>query len=89
MPTIEEAGFPGYDVSSWMGVCAPAGTPAVLLDKLNADINTVLRTPDVQQRLQELVTEGPQTSREEFDKFISAEIARWAQVIKDAGIPQQ
>ena len=41
VPTIEEAGFPGYDVSSWMGVCAPAGTPAALLDKLNADINTV------------------------------------------------
>ena len=72
-----------------MGVCAPAGMPEALLDKLNADINTVLRMPDVQQRLHELVTEGPPTSREEFDKFIRAEIARWAQVIKDAGIPQQ
>ena len=89
VPTIEEAGFPGYDVSSWMGVCAPAGMPEALLDKLNADINTLLRMHDVQQRLQELVTEGPQTSREEFDKFIRAEIARWAQAIKDAGIPQQ
>ena len=89
VPTIQEAGFPGYDVSSWMGVCAPAGTPAALLDKLNADINTVLRMPDVQQRLQEVVVEGPQTSREEFDQFIRAEIARWAQVIKDAGIPRQ
>jgi tripartite-type tricarboxylate transporter receptor subunit TctC len=89
VPTIQEAGFPGYDVSSWMGVCAPAGAPAALLDKLNADINSVLRMPDVQQRLQDLVVEGPPTSREEFDKFIRAEIARWAQVIKDAGIPQQ
>ena len=89
VPTIQEAGFPGYDVSSWQGVCAPAGTPAALLDKLNTDINAVLRMPDVQQRLHELVMEGPATSREEFDQYIRAEIVRWAQVIKDAGIPQQ
>jgi tripartite-type tricarboxylate transporter receptor subunit TctC len=87
--TIQEAGFPGYDVQSWYGVCAPAGTPAAVLDKLNADLNTVLRMPDVQQRLNELVIGGPPTSREEFDQFIRAEIARWGQVIKDAGIPQQ
>ena len=89
VPTIQEAGFPGYDVSSWQGVCAPAGMPAPLLDKLNTDINTVLRMPDVQQRLHDVVVEGPPTSREEFDQFIRAEIARWAKVIKDAGIPQQ
>jgi tripartite-type tricarboxylate transporter receptor subunit TctC len=89
VPTIQEAGFPGYDVSSWQGVCAPASTPVPLLDKLNTDINTVLRMPDVQQRLQEVVMEGPTTSRKEFDQFIRAEITRWAQVIKDAGIPQQ
>ena len=89
VPTIQEAGFPGYDVSSWLGVCAPSGTPVQLLDKLNADINTLLGMPDVQQRLQEVVVEGPPTSRKEFDEFIRAEITRWAQVIKDAGIPQQ
>jgi len=60
-----------------------------VLDKLNADLNTVLRMPDVQQRLTELMIGGAQTSREEFDQYIRAEIARWAQVIKDAGIPQQ
>jgi tripartite-type tricarboxylate transporter receptor subunit TctC len=89
VPTVREAGFPDYDVSSWQGICAPAGMPAPLLDKLNTDINTVLRMPDVQQRLQEVVMEGPTTSRKEFDQFIRAEIARWAQVIKDAGIPPQ
>ena len=89
VPTIQEAGFPGYDVQSWYGVCAPAGTPTAVLDKLHADINTVLRMPDVQQRLNELVMGGAPTSREEFEQFIRAEIARWAQVIKDAGIPQQ
>ena len=89
VPTVQEAGFAGYDVQSWYGVCAPAATPTAVLDKLHADINTVLRMPDVQQRLNELVIGGPPTSREEFDQFIRAEIARWAQVIKDAAIAQQ
>ena len=89
IPTVQESGLAGFDVSSWQGVCAPAGTPAALLDRLNADLNTVLRMPDLQQRLEELVMGGPQTTREEFDHFIRAEIARWAKVIKDAGIPQQ
>ena len=89
VPTIQEAGFPGYEVQSWYGVCAPAGTPAQVLDKLHADINAVLLMPDVQQRLNELVMEGAPTSREEFEQFIRAEIERWAQVIKEAGIPQQ
>jgi tripartite-type tricarboxylate transporter receptor subunit TctC len=88
-PTIAEAGYPGFDVQSWQGVCAPAGTPAAVLEKLHADFNTVLRAPDVRARLDELVMGGPLTSREEFDQFIRAEITRWAQVIKDAGIPQQ
>ena len=60
-----------------------------LLDKLNADITTVLRMPEIQQRLTELVIPPSPTTREEFDKFIRAEVARWARVIKEAGIPQQ
>jgi tripartite-type tricarboxylate transporter receptor subunit TctC len=89
VPTMQESGLPGYDVSSWYGLCAPAATPTALLDRLNNDINSVLRMPDLQQRLDELVIGGPPTTREEFDQFIRAEIARWAKVIKDAGIPQQ
>jgi tripartite-type tricarboxylate transporter receptor subunit TctC len=89
VPTIQESGFPGFEVQSWYGICAPSATPAAVLDKLNADLNTVLRMPDVQQRLTELMIGGPQTSREEFDQYIRAEIARWGQVIKDAGIAQQ
>jgi tripartite-type tricarboxylate transporter receptor subunit TctC len=89
VPTLQEAGLAGIDVSSWQGVCAPAATPTALLDKLNTDINAVLRIPEVQQRMEELVMVGPQTTREEFDQFIRAEIARWAKVIKDSGIQQQ
>ena len=89
IPTMQESGFPDFDVSSWQGVCAPAGTPAALLDKLNSDVNSVLRIPELHQRYDELVMIGPQTTRDEFDQFIRAEIARWAHVIKEAGIPQQ
>jgi tripartite-type tricarboxylate transporter receptor subunit TctC len=89
VPTVQEAGIPGYEVNSWYGVCAPAGTPAALLDRLHADINGVLRMTDVRARLDELMMGGPQTTREEFDQFIRAEIATWARVIKDAKIPQQ
>lgn len=89
VPTVQEAGLPGFEVDSWQGVCAPSATPAAVLDKLNTDINAVLRIPEIRQRLDELVMVGPQTTREEFDQFIRAEIAKWAKVIKDAKIPLQ
>jgi tripartite-type tricarboxylate transporter receptor subunit TctC len=89
VPTMQESGVPGFEVNSWYGVAAPAGTPAPVLDKLNADITSVLRMPEIQQRLTEMVIPPSPTSRKEFEQFIRAEIARWAQVIKDAGIAQQ
>ena len=89
VPTMQEAGVPGFEVNSWYGVVAPAGTPVPVLDKLNADIASVLRMPEVQQRLNEVVMPPSPTSRKEFDEFIRAEVARWALVIKDAGIPKQ
>ena len=89
IPTMQESGFPGFDVSSWYGVCAPAATPTAVLDKLNNDMNAVLRQPELHQKLEELVIGGPETTREEFDQFIRAEIAKWAKVIKDAAIPLQ
>jgi tripartite-type tricarboxylate transporter receptor subunit TctC len=89
VPTMQESGVPGFEVNSWYGVAAPAATPAPLLDKLNADITSVLRMPEIQQRLTEMVIPPSPSSRKEFDQFIRAEIVRWAQVIKDAGIPQQ
>jgi tripartite-type tricarboxylate transporter receptor subunit TctC len=60
-----------------------------LLDKLNADIHSVLRNPEIEQRLTELGMPPAPTTRDEFDKFIRAQIAQWAQVIRDAGIPKQ
>jgi tripartite-type tricarboxylate transporter receptor subunit TctC len=89
VPTVQESGVPGYEVNSWYGVCAPAGVPVALLDKIHADVVAVLHMPDVAQHLTDLVIPPSPTSRDEFDQFIRSEIARWARVIKDAHIPKQ
>ena len=88
VPTMAESGVPDFEVNSWYGVCAPAATPTALLDKLNADLHAVMRIPEVEQRLNALGMPPAPTSRDEFDQFMRAEIARWAQVIKDAKIPK-
>ncbi len=89
VPTMDESGQKGYEVTSWYGVCAPTGTPAPVLGKLHADLTKVLLAPDVQQRMIELVIDPAPTSREDFSAFIRAETKRWAQVVKDAGLAQQ
>jgi tripartite-type tricarboxylate transporter receptor subunit TctC len=89
VPTVEEAGLPDFDVQSWQGVCAPAATPAAILDKLNEDIISVLRIPEIQQRLTDLMMPPSPTTRDEFDRFIRSEVARWDKVITDAKIQRQ
>ncbi len=89
VPTMREQGVPDFEVNSWYGVCAPAATPAPILDKVNADLNTVLRSPEVSDRLSGLGMPPAPTTRDEFDKFIRFEIDRWAGVIRDAKIPKQ
>lgn len=89
VPTMIESGFADFVVTSWYGMCAPAGTPAPILDKLHTDLTRVLQMPDVKQRFADLVVEAAPQSREEFAAFIRAEMQRWAKVVKDAGIPPQ
>jgi len=89
VPTMQEAGVPDFEVNSWYGVCAPAGTPVAVLDKVNADLHKVMQTPAVAERLTGLGMPPAPTSRDEFDKFIRAEIERWADVIREAKIPKQ
>jgi tripartite-type tricarboxylate transporter receptor subunit TctC len=89
VPTMQESGVADFEVNSWYGVCAPAGVPVPLLDKVNADIHEALRVPEVEKRLTELGMPPAPTTRDEFDRFMRGEIARWAQVIKDAKIPRQ
>ncbi len=89
VPTMIESGFPGFEVTSWYGACAPAGTPAPVLDKLHGDLLKVLQMPEVVQRFTDLVVEPAAQSRDEFATFMRAEATRWAKVVKDAGIPTQ
>ena len=88
VPTVQESGLSEYEVNSWYGVCAPAAVPVPLLDKIHADVLAVLRMPEVEHRLTELVIPPSPLSREDFDQFMRAEIARWAKVIQDAKIPK-
>jgi tripartite-type tricarboxylate transporter receptor subunit TctC len=89
VPTLHETVFPGFEATSWYGLCAPTGTPAPVLDKINADLTAILRLTELQQRFADLVVEATPGSRDEFAQFIRAEITRWAGVIKAAGIAQQ
>lgn len=89
VPTMHESALPNFEVNSWYGLCAPSATPAAILDKVHDDLTSVLRMPDIQQRLTELVVQVAPTSREQFAQFIRAETARWARVIKAANIPQE
>lgn len=89
VPTMDESGFKGFEVTSWYGVCAPAGTPVAVLDKVQGDLSKILLSADVQVRMTEMVIDAAPTSREAFTAFISAETKRWAQVVKDAGLALQ
>jgi tripartite-type tricarboxylate transporter receptor subunit TctC len=89
VPSMHEAGLKGFEVNSWYGLCATAGTPAAILDKVHADLLAVLRAPEIQQQFADMVIHVAPTSREQFAQFIGAEIERWAQVIQKAGIPRQ
>jgi tripartite-type tricarboxylate transporter receptor subunit TctC len=89
VPTMQESGVPNFEVNSWYGLMAPTGTPAAILDKINADMHTALRAPEVEKRMQDVAMPPSPTTRQEFDQFVRSEVARWARVIKEAGIPQQ
>jgi tripartite-type tricarboxylate transporter receptor subunit TctC len=89
VPTMLESGIPDYVVTSWYGMCTPAGTPAPVLEKLHTDLLRTLQAPDLQQRLADLVIETAPTSRDEFTAFIRSELERWGKVVKEAHIPLQ
>jgi len=89
IPTIAEAGVPGYAGSGWFSVVARAGTPRTAIDKVNGVLTAFLKQPDVQARLYGLAIQPMTSTPEELEKHIAAEIVKWAQVVKDAGIEPQ
>jgi tripartite-type tricarboxylate transporter receptor subunit TctC len=86
VPTLTEQGFKGFTISGWYGLVAPAGTPAAIIKRLNADIVKVLSTGDAPQQLRTRGYDPVPTSPEEFGKFMRAEIVRWTKAVKDYGI---
>ena len=86
VPTFEEAGIRGFDVTNWYGVQAPAGTPREIVLKLNADINKAMQVPEVRSRLEAVGTQLNEQSAAQFDAFMKAEVAKYAKLIKDANI---
>jgi tripartite-type tricarboxylate transporter receptor subunit TctC len=89
VPTFEEAGLPGYEAVGWFGVVAPAGTPAPIVERLNAEIRNALAVPDVKERAIAAGAEPFTNSPREFAALIREETKKWAEVIKAAGVKLQ
>jgi tripartite-type tricarboxylate transporter receptor subunit TctC len=85
VPTIAEAGVPGYEATIWLGVMAPAGTPAPIVDKLNSEIRKIIDRPDVKKNWAEQGAVPMMMTAAEFDKYLRADIEKWAQVVKVSG----
>jgi tripartite-type tricarboxylate transporter receptor subunit TctC len=85
LPTMAEAGVPGFDISTWYGIMAPAGTPPDIVRKLNAEIVKFLGSDDMKEKLKAQGAEPAPMSPEQFDAFIRAEHAKYAKIVKDSG----
>ena len=86
VPTMAESGFPGFDVSSWFGLAAPAGTPKDIIEKLNASMNKALAKTEVQKRLADLGATNGAGTIAQFAQFIQSETTTWGTVVKGAGV---
>ena len=81
LPTVAESGYPGFEADQWYGVVAPAGTPADVVAKLNAQVNQALNSPELKSRLNAEGAIATPDTPANFGKLIAAEIARWKPVI--------
>jgi tripartite-type tricarboxylate transporter receptor subunit TctC len=86
VPTMTESGFPGFDVTGWFAMVAPAGTPALVIDKLNRETVRIMALPDMRDKLDALGIVPLGTTAAEFADVIKAEVPYWARVIRDTGI---
>ena len=86
LPTLSEAGLPGYEVTTWTGLCAPAGTPLSIIDQLNADVRRALESPDTRQKLLDAGVEPTYVTAEQLKSLIASEVARFSKLAVDAGI---
>jgi len=85
VPTVIEAGVPGYEATIWLGLMAPAGTPKPIVEKLNAAVNAFVKRPEIVKLWREQGALPMSMSPEEFDKFLRGDIVKWAEVVKKFG----
>jgi len=88
VPTVAEAGLPGFDVSVWLGIFAPPETPRNIVQRLNAELGKIAQQPNVRERLASLGAEPMHSSPEQFSGYIRSEITKWTNVAKAAKMPQ-
>ena len=86
VPTVAEAGLPKFEVTTWYGILAPAGTPRPIVTRLNAELGKVMHSPELKDRLEALATDPVTGTPEEFAALIKREIAKWAEVVRAAGL---
>ena len=86
VPTFAEIGHPGATMMPWWGLMAPAGTPRPIIDKLNAEANQVLQSPEIKKRMAEFGAEIGGGTPEEFGQFIVSEIKRYESIVREAGM---
>jgi tripartite-type tricarboxylate transporter receptor subunit TctC len=88
VPTVSEQGVTGYDVQSWAGLMAPAGTPRPIVDRLNAELQKTLVIPTVKSRLEDMGGEVRGSTPEEMRNMVAAQTQKWIQVVNEAKIPK-
>ena len=89
LPTVAEQGVPGYDVTSWAGLMAPAGTQRPIVDQLQAAVLKALKAPEVRARLEDMGGEARGSTPEEMKAMVGDELKKWTVVVNDAHIPKQ
>ena len=85
MPTVDEAGVPGYEVNPWYGLLAPAGTPAPIVARLSAEVTKIVRAPDMREKLAAQGADAAGGTPEDFAAVIRADTVLWTRVIREAG----
>jgi len=86
LPTIAESGFPAYEISSWQGMLAPAGTPRDVVAKINGELRALLQTPAMRKRMQAEGADAVGSTPEEFAARVASEVAKWTKVARDSGL---
>jgi tripartite-type tricarboxylate transporter receptor subunit TctC len=89
VPTIAEAGVPGYEANNWWGIVAPAGTPLPIVEKLKNDVHAALQSPKLQEQFAREGASAVEMSSTEFGKYIVTEITKWGEVVEKSKIRPQ